>query len=243
MQRRRFRVRPGTVIAVIALFAATSGAAIALPGRNSVDSGDIKRNAVRSGDIKNRNVKNADLAPNAVSGGKVRANTLRGGDVAAGSLNDSDLSDFEALETVRVVATEGATEAAARAAAPETALFTKGALTFYAKCFRHTDTNTLRGAIYTRTTQNGVIQQGTDILDGSPAFLDTTTLEEDRELDDDDVANNSATIGEAESIVAAPGGPALFFDSWIALRNGVVAGGDGIYGTGNVCLFGGQITG
>jgi hypothetical protein len=235
MQRSKLRVRPGTVIAVIALFAAMSGAAIALPGRNSVDSGDIKPNGVRSSDIKNRNVKNADLAPNAVTGGKVRANTLNGGDVAANSLNDSDVGDFEALGTVRVVATEAATEAAAQAAAPETVLFTKGALTFYA--------NLLHGEIYARTTQDGAVQQGDDNLDGDPTFLDIATLEENREFDTDTTPLDSATISEAEGVASAPDGTTLFFDTWLAEKNGTIAGGDGIYGTGNVCLFGGQITG
>ena len=43
---------PAMVVAVIALVAALSGAAMALPGRNSVTSNDIKPKNVKSGDIR-----------------------------------------------------------------------------------------------------------------------------------------------------------------------------------------------
>ena len=59
--RKVFRGHPGTVIGVVALVAALSGSAIALPGTNTVDSGDIKNNAVKSIDIKNNGVKAKDL--------------------------------------------------------------------------------------------------------------------------------------------------------------------------------------
>lgn len=49
------------VVALIALFVAIGGVAGALPGKNTVDSGDIKRNAVRSSDIKNNDVIGKDV--------------------------------------------------------------------------------------------------------------------------------------------------------------------------------------
>ena len=42
---------PGLVVGVVALIAALSGTAIALPGKNTVDSGDIKKGAVKTSDI------------------------------------------------------------------------------------------------------------------------------------------------------------------------------------------------
>ena len=45
------RPSPALVVAVIALVMALGGAAVALPGRNSVTSNDIKRHNVRLGDI------------------------------------------------------------------------------------------------------------------------------------------------------------------------------------------------
>ena len=49
------------VIALIALFVAIGGVAGALPGKNTVDSADIKKNAVNSGDIKNDKVTGKDV--------------------------------------------------------------------------------------------------------------------------------------------------------------------------------------
>lgn len=72
------RPSPTTVIAMLALFLAVGGAtAIALPGTNTVDSGDIK----------NGQVKTKDLKGNSVSSGKVKPDTLTGADIQEGSLS------------------------------------------------------------------------------------------------------------------------------------------------------------
>jgi hypothetical protein len=71
----RFR-RPSatTVIACLALFfAIAGGSAIALKGRNSVDSGDIKKGQV----------KNSDLANNAVTSKKIKNGQVKKADLAA----------------------------------------------------------------------------------------------------------------------------------------------------------------
>ena len=65
------------VLGVVAIFIALSGTAAALPGKNKVDSGDIK----------NANVKLADLGPNSVDGSKVADDSLKGADVDETSLN------------------------------------------------------------------------------------------------------------------------------------------------------------
>jgi hypothetical protein len=49
--RRLRRPRLGTVLGGLALFIALQGTALALPGVNTVDSGDIVNNQVRAGDI------------------------------------------------------------------------------------------------------------------------------------------------------------------------------------------------
>lgn len=87
----RRRPSPAMAVAFLALLAALSGTAIALPGRNSVDSGDIKRGAVKRG----------DLGANAVTGAKVRNNSLNsadiegltGDDVANGGLSGEDVAN------------------------------------------------------------------------------------------------------------------------------------------------------
>jgi hypothetical protein len=49
------------VIAVVALFVALSGIAGALPGKNKVNSGDIKNNSVKSADVKNDSLTGSDV--------------------------------------------------------------------------------------------------------------------------------------------------------------------------------------
>ena len=70
------RPRPGTTIAFVALTVALSGTAVALPGSNTVTSGDIK----------NKQVKSADLASNAVTSAKVKDGKLLAKDFKAGQL-------------------------------------------------------------------------------------------------------------------------------------------------------------
>jgi hypothetical protein len=77
------RPTPAMAVAFVALLAALSGTAIALPGKNSVDSGDIK----------NKQVKGKDLANNSVTSKKVKAGSLNGSDVADESLTGSDVNE------------------------------------------------------------------------------------------------------------------------------------------------------
>jgi len=83
---------PAMAVAFIALLATLSGTAIALPGKNTVDSGDIKKGAVRGKDIRK----------NAVTGKKVKNNSLTGSDVKSltgGDVNDNSLGGNDVDET------------------------------------------------------------------------------------------------------------------------------------------------
>jgi hypothetical protein len=83
---RRFlasRPSPAMAVAFVALLAALSGTAIALPGTNSVDSGDIK----------NGQVKGKDVGRNAVTGKKVKNRSLTGADVRDNSLTGADINE------------------------------------------------------------------------------------------------------------------------------------------------------
>ena len=85
------RPSPTTVIACLALFfAVAGGSAIALNGRNTVDSGDIKRKAVKT----------SDLANNAVTTRKIKANAVRSGDIRNGQVGRADLAPAEPLHAL-----------------------------------------------------------------------------------------------------------------------------------------------
>jgi hypothetical protein len=83
MRSIRSKASPGTVLGVIAILIALSGTSVALPGNNSVDSGDIKKNAVRTSDVKNQNLRGADVA----------ADTLTGDDINEGLLGTVPTAD------------------------------------------------------------------------------------------------------------------------------------------------------
>jgi hypothetical protein len=83
MHRFSRRPSPAMAVAFIALVAALSGTAAALPGRNTVDSGDIKRGAV----------KRSDIGRNAVNGGKVQNGSLSGADARNDSLTGADINE------------------------------------------------------------------------------------------------------------------------------------------------------
>jgi hypothetical protein len=76
------------VVGYIALFCfVLGGTAIALPGKNKVDSGDIKKNGVRAADIAPKAVTAAKIAPRSVDGLRVIDNSLTGEDIEESTLN------------------------------------------------------------------------------------------------------------------------------------------------------------
>ena len=77
------RPSPAMAVAFVALLAALSGTAVALPGTNSVDSGDIKNGQVKGKDIRN----------NAVTGKKVKNGAVKSADVGDNSLTGTDIDE------------------------------------------------------------------------------------------------------------------------------------------------------
>ena len=74
-------------IAYVALFIVLGGTAVALPGKNTVDSGDIAKKAVKSSDIAKKAVKKKNLA-----NGAVITDKLADGAVATGKLADGSVT-------------------------------------------------------------------------------------------------------------------------------------------------------
>jgi hypothetical protein len=85
------RTSPATVIACLALFfAIAGGSAIALKGKNTVDSGDIKKGQVKTSDIAN----------NAVTTKKIKGNAVRTSDIQNGQVRKADLAPDEPFHKV-----------------------------------------------------------------------------------------------------------------------------------------------
>ena len=97
----RGRPSPTTVIACMALFfAVAGGSAIALQGRNSVDSGDIKKGAVKTSDIRNGAVTTRKIKNNHVRAADIQANAVGTSEIADGQVGVADLTPPEAYRRV-----------------------------------------------------------------------------------------------------------------------------------------------
>ncbi|HZO04918.1 MAG TPA: hypothetical protein VFB52_00890 [Solirubrobacterales bacterium] len=77
---------PAAVIAIVALVFAVSGVAVALPGKNSVATKDIKKNAVTAAKIKNGSVTEAKLGDGAVTTSKIGNDAVTGAKVNEATL-------------------------------------------------------------------------------------------------------------------------------------------------------------
>lgn len=249
MKTKSRRPTPGFVVSLIALAVALSGTAWAA---TKIDTEDIKSKAITSKKLDTAAVttkkladgavKEAKLADGSVTEAKIADSAVTGAKVANDTLNDTKISDYEIAggSFIRVTATEAATLAGAQAVAPETALYSKGQASLYAKCFRDTTgAGEIRGEIYARTTADGAVLDGTDNLpNGSATLLDTTTIEEDREVDTEAVTvANQADFDEAEGALGTPDGTTVQLLTSIGVKQGSLPAGNGVFGDGNVCLF------
>lgn len=103
-QRARNFLRSNAV-GLLALFIVLGGTAVALPGKNRIDSGDIKQGQVRTLDLHRDAVTKSKLHANAVTGAKVRDDSLTDKDIdestlelpppAAGAIGERELADRE----------------------------------------------------------------------------------------------------------------------------------------------------
>ena len=101
MNSNRRAPRPATVIACIALFfAVAGGSAIALQGRNSVDSGDIKKGAVKTSDIANNAVTTKKIRNNHVRAADIQNNAVGTGEIGNGQVQTADFAPAEAVRLV-----------------------------------------------------------------------------------------------------------------------------------------------
>jgi len=220
----------------------------------TITGAKIADGAISGAKLADGGISGAKLADGTITGAKVADGTITGAKVADDTLDDENMSDYEVIgdnALIRVTATDGATAAAARVAAPEIPLYQKGQLRIYGKCFRATGTDELFGVMYIATSAPGAILDSSpgDALQGGPTaadFLNPNTLEEDRELADETVTGTDTEFRLADDDAwraFAPDGTSLAGVPSLAVKNGNLPGGNGVYGAGNVCLFGGAITG
>jgi hypothetical protein len=108
MNRFTRRPSPAMVVAFAALVAALSGTAVALPGQNTVDSGDLKRGAVKTSDIARNAVTRPKVRNRAINGAKVANNSLTGADINEGTLGQvPSANQANSANTANSAATAG----------------------------------------------------------------------------------------------------------------------------------------
>lgn len=244
----RFKLRrpsPATLISFLALFVALSGVAYAaaLP-RNSVGTTQIKKNGVRTSDIKKNAVTGSKIKNNAVGTSDVAGNALTGDDINEGTLGTvpsaSTATDTLPPTLRRVsISAANADPAVARSSATEVALGSNGQVSIYGKCFLDTTADTVLGEVIARTTANGsLLQSSQDDLSGNP-YLNTGTLEVDRQVDTGSAGAASSSAGNAGrsfQIIGADGN-GIHGLSQVFVLNGPVAEGTSVYPASEACVF------
>jgi hypothetical protein len=219
------------LVALLALVAALAGTATALPGKGQVKANDIKKNAVKGKHVKKNALKGADIDEDSLS-------TVPSAATAEG---------VALIPLTRATPTPGFTEAAARAAAPKVALYSKGPLAVYGKCFSSGGDLWVETLIET-SVEGAVFDSREDSLSGGVAasdYLNPDTAEADRQIDTDDiVANRTSWDNEDDSdfsALAPDGTPIRGF-----VNNGAKQGAvafEGGFGAGDGCLWNGYVIG
>ncbi len=269
MKNLKARITPSLVISMLALFVALGGASYAAIGKNSVGSKQLKKNAVTSKKIKKNAVTAKKIKKNAVTGAKVKESSLStvpeathagSADSATNATNATNATSatsatnatnadhtagYSTFPQTKFNASGGANYAAARNAAAKHVIFKSGPITIYEKCFTDASGPKTYSVFYGETSVNGVIfGSDEDDLSGNP-FLDTDTLEDDRELLTQSATANSTDYDLDSSYAASfmtPSGVAFEAEIEGAVKNGSLPGGNGVYGSGNICLATAAIT-
>ena len=228
MQKRSLRPSPALVVAILALVMATGGTSFAA---KLITGKDVKNSSLTGVDVKNSSLTGADVKNGSIAGADLKKDLIRP----------------KAIARKRVVATSGADVNAARSAAPEVVLYKKGGLTVYAKCFTDITGPFTYAATYVKTSVNGAIfdSRGDSLEGGATAdFLNSDSLEDVTELESTSVGFNDSSLDsedESDFTAFAPDGTTMRGWTSAAVKNGTLAGGNGVYGAGDVCLFTGVI--
>lgn len=253
MHQLRKRLTYANAMATIAVVLSIGGAsafAASHLAKHSVGTKQLKANAVTAAKLRKNAVTEKKIRKNAVTTAKIKDGAVTGAKLQTATLGTvpsaATFSGYSRKGIVRMAASpSGPDFESSRAASPENPLFSAGAFSVYAKCFNVAGGDETIGAIYIRTSENGSIFDGSEDELGETGFLNTDTAETSREIATEfRGANSSGYFGvhSPEFTAMAPGGTVVRGDVQIAVKNGNLAGGNGIFGAGNVCLFAGEMT-
>lgn len=83
---------PSLVISILALFVALSGSAVALTGKNRVDSNDLRKNVVHTKNIQNGAVKGGKVADESLSGADLAFDSVGAPEIVASAVGASEIA-------------------------------------------------------------------------------------------------------------------------------------------------------
>jgi len=89
----RRRPNQATVVSWLALFVALGGVASGLPGRETVNSGDVVNDSLRSKDVRNRTIRAIDLGRHQVRGGNIEDHVIGRHQLVLGGVGTASLAD------------------------------------------------------------------------------------------------------------------------------------------------------
>jgi hypothetical protein len=247
------------VVAFIALLVALGGSAGADPvgfvaktikgksiKKGSVTGDRLKRNTITGRQVRESSlaeVPKAAAADSAASAGTAQTAGSAGSATTAGSALTAGSADLakaldghQRMATRRAAPTAGATEAAARDAAPRVVLGASGPFTIYGKCFRDQATSSTHAEAFIETTVDQVVYGGNGSSYAGPDFLTPATPEIDRLITSKAVTGDDARLDAFPFVAIPPTGPTLGGVVSVGVRQGN-AGTGGAFGDGDACLF------
>jgi hypothetical protein len=107
--------RRHTVVTTAAILIAFGGTAVALPGKSTVDSGDIKNSSVKSVDVKDNSLRSVDLADGSVAAADIASDAITGAQIATDAVRAAEIAADAVGATEIAADAVGATEIAADA--------------------------------------------------------------------------------------------------------------------------------
>lgn len=245
----RRHITSAHLIALVALFVALGGIswAAATAPKNSVAAKSIKKNAVTNAKIKNNAVTTRKIKTGAVLGSDIKNDSLTGTDINEGSLGTvpSAATAGSSADQIEVIKAEqssasNADPAIARSQAAEVPLASHGVVSLYGKCFTDTDSNEIYFETYVKTSVDGAMLQGENATDSAyfNSTLNTTTIEDDRQVQYDDDSGDSVDDDNATGVsVIGPDRKAIYFDVMVYGRVGNPANASPALLAGNSCLW------
>jgi hypothetical protein len=222
---------PAMIVAIIALVLSASGGAYAA---GTINGKVIKKRSIAGTKLKKHTITGAEIKLSKL--GKVPSATSADNAVHA-TTADSSVTTSQ----VSFQATKAVDAAADFASAPQIPLGSNGPFSFYAKCYVNASAKVEATTYIASTSETGLFDTEAEDSD----YVTPATAESNRILQDVTANVNSFDSGDGDKDFVATDGTTTLYGivGLAAAKTGSPAAGDGPFGAGNRCLFGGVVFG